>query len=37
MWEVNPDRAENKLNSTAVTEHEYLHQQIGEGAIKIFK
>lgn len=34
-WEVNPDRAENKLNSTAVTEYEYLHEQIREGAVKI--
>lgn len=30
LWQVNPGRAESKLNSAAVMEYEYLHKQISE-------
>lgn len=35
LWQVNPGRAESKLNSAAVMEYEYLHEQISEVADKI--
>lgn len=33
LWQVNLGRAESKLNSAAVMEYEYLHEQISKVSV----